>query len=95
MEILQDKENKLFARREMVLKIAVEKETPSRKTVVGEIQKQFAASEESIIIDKIEHPFGTKYAKVHVKIYEKPEGAKREPSFKKERGKEKKAEEKK
>src|SRR3989338_1883819 len=95
MDVLQDKENRLFARRELVLKVAVERETPSRKEVIGEIQRQFAASEDSIVIDKIEQPFGSKFARVFVKIYEKAEAAGREPAYKKARGtkKEKKTEE--
>lgn len=97
MEVLQDKENQLFGRRELVVKMAVPNETPSRKHVMEEVQKQFAAAADTIVIDKIEHPFGTKYTKIFVKIYEKAEGARKEPAYKKARGtkKEKASEEKK
>ncbi|MFH0971228.1 MAG: hypothetical protein V1835_01535 [Candidatus Micrarchaeota archaeon] len=88
LQVLTDKENKLHSRREIVVKMAVEKATLSRKEVMKAVQSHFAAAEDTIVIDKIEHSFGSKHLKVHFKIYENSDGAKREPAYKAKRGKE-------
>ncbi|MEK6954630.1 MAG: hypothetical protein AABX01_06470 [Candidatus Micrarchaeota archaeon] len=95
MEILENKENKLLGRKEIIVKLPVEKETPSRKHLMSEIQKQFTAAADEIIIERVVHPFGTKYAKVYVRIYDNAQGALKEPAYKRARGTktEKKAEE--
>jgi ribosomal protein S24E len=87
LEVLSEKKNDLYSRREIVVKMKVEKETPARKEVMKAIQSHFAAAESEIVIDRIEQPFGTKSVKVHLKIYSNKEESKNEPKYKGERGK--------
>ncbi|MBI5224859.1 hypothetical protein HY989_03230 [Candidatus Micrarchaeota archaeon] len=97
MQVLEDNVNALMGRREVVVKIATEKETPSRETVMNLLHSHFTVPKDTIVIEKILHPFGTKFVKVEVRIYGRKEGASNEPAFKAKRGTktEKKTEEKK
>ncbi len=95
MQVTEDVHNELFSRREVVVKMAVEGTTPSRQEVLKALQSHFTVAADEIVIDKVEHPFGSKFVRIHAKLYSKAADAKSEPKYKAERGmaKEKKAEE--
>ena len=97
LEIIEQKENPFFGRKEIVGKMKVEGTTPSRKEILSELKKKMDAKEDCIILEKVEHKFGSREARIYAKIYEKAEDAKKEPGYKNMRNtgeKKKKGEEK-
>jgi ribosomal protein S24E len=90
MEVLEEKDNHLFARKEVVALFEAVS-TPSRKSVLEELGKKFGAKHDCIVIDKVEHAFGRKTARIFAKIYSTPEQARKfERNYKFARGAEKK-----
>lgn len=89
MEVISEKYNELFARKEVIAKMPIETATPPRSEVMKSMQAHFAAAESEIVINKVEHPFGSKFIKIHASIYKTAEGAKKEPKYIGERGKKK------
>ncbi|MBI5229324.1 30S ribosomal protein S24e [Candidatus Micrarchaeota archaeon] len=90
METVEQKENPLQGRKELILVMESEK-TPSRKELVDELCKKFGVSQEQVILNKVDHPFGSRRITVRAKIYSSLEQAKRfEPGYRFERGMKKK-----
>lgn len=85
LEVVSEKENPLLERKEIVLKMPVEKETPSRKELMPLLAKKYGNAEKLIFIEKIEHPYGTKHAKIYARLYSTEKAALREPEYLKKR----------
>ncbi len=86
LEIVNEKQNPLLERKEVVVKLQAEEATPSRKHVLELLSKQFGNSPALIFIDKIAHPFGRKTALVRARLYDSEKAAKQELSYVQERG---------
>ena len=67
LNIVNEKENKLLLRKEVVAEASQFDVTPSRKALQIELEKKL--SSKNVVIDKIDHPFGSKVAKVLVNVY--------------------------
>ncbi|MFH0835709.1 MAG: hypothetical protein V1834_00940 [Candidatus Micrarchaeota archaeon] len=92
MNVLNETDNKLFNRKELVVEIDAMGGTPSRKDAVEEIAKKYG-SKDLVVIRKINQNFGNKKAVVEARIYKDADSLKKsEPSFVLERGKPKQKE---
>lgn len=70
IKILQEKDNKLLKRKELLLEINHEnRATPSREELTNELVKIFNTTKEKIVIDYILSKRGEQKAKAKVKIY--------------------------
>lgn len=69
LKILEDKENKLLNRKEVLVEIEFSGKTPSNNEVKKELVKHFKTDEKLVIIEKIDQEFGLNKGKVHAKIY--------------------------
>lgn len=67
-QIIQEKENPLFKRKEVQLNIEADV-TPSKKEVAKILAEKFKTQEENIVIKKIHGKFGSKNFKVTAHIY--------------------------
>ncbi len=74
LNVISEKENPLLLRKEVVAELSQFDVTPSRKAILSELEKKF--SSKNISIDKVDHPFGSKSAKVFAKVYKTPEALK-------------------
>ncbi len=80
MEVLSEKNNELFGRKEVIAKIGVHGHTPSRKEVVAELLKKYNCDAKCISVRKVEHKYGRKVVEVTANIYPTPEDmARKEP----------------
>ena len=86
LELISEKENPLFGRKEVVVSLPVTESTPSRKTVLELMSKKFGNSEKLIFIGKIEHPFGTRKAKIYARLYSDEKAAAAEHAYVQVRG---------
>ncbi|MBS3072657.1 hypothetical protein J4477_02390 [Candidatus Pacearchaeota archaeon] len=68
MNLINEFDNKLLHRKEVVISLTKEK-TPSKIEITEEIAKNFKSSGENIIIEKISGKFGKKEFTIHAKIY--------------------------
>ena len=68
MNLINEFDNKLLHRKEVVISLHSEK-TPSKIEVAKELAKNFKSTEENIIIEKIGSKFGRKEFTIHAKIY--------------------------
>lgn len=92
VEIISSKDNALFARKEVVAALTGFNATPSRLEVVEAFSKAAKANKDAIVIEKIEHKFGSKQAKVFARVYENPKKlAETEHGYFSKRGKAKEA----
>ncbi len=81
IEVISEKDNALYDRKEVVAKLGQFTVTPSRKEVIEELAKKFG-HKESIVIDRITHRFGRKQVEVLAKVYKDVAKVKEiEPSF--------------
>ena len=73
-EVLDEKENKLFNRKEVKLNVKHPKlSTPSKAEMVKELAAKYSSPEENVLIDYVLTHKGTNESFVKVKIYkEKP-----------------------
>ncbi len=69
LKIIEDKENKLLNRKEILADIEFSGKTPTNNEVKKELAKNFKVDEKLVIIDKIDQEFGANKAKVYAKIY--------------------------
>lgn len=69
INIIEDKENKLLSRREIVGKINFEGKTPSRKDLQKEFAKKLKSDEKLTIINSVKTNFGDVSAKVTATVY--------------------------
>lgn len=87
MEVLQEKDNAMFNRKEVEVAIKGNSGTVSRKQATEEIAGKYG-SKELIVIRKIGQRFGDKSAIVEARIYgDKKSLEENEPAFLEERGK--------
>jgi ribosomal protein S24E len=68
MDVLNEKTEKLFERKQVTVSIPVENATPSRQVVQDELGKKFG-SKEFIVIKEIRQNFGEKKVQVIARIY--------------------------
>lgn len=97
MEVLSQKQDVLFDRKDVIVSLPSTGPTPSRTDVVEELAKKFG-SKELICVQSIGQKFGHKNVVVNARIYGSKSSLQRfEPSYLEARGKpkEKKGEEKK
>ncbi len=69
LNIIEEKENKLLSRREIVAKITFEGMTPTRKELQTALAKQLKGDEKLTIINTIRTAFGDTSAEVIATIY--------------------------
>jgi len=94
--IVSQGENKLVGRKEYVFEAKAEGSTPSRKELVEAIHAKLNVPAVNIVIDKVEHNYGTKKARIFAKSYPSPQNLKKyEKEYKKQRESKKEAKEKK
>jgi len=92
MEVINEKENKLFNRKEIQINIEAEI-TPSHEQVKKLISEKFSTKPENIRIKKIAGKFGSKVFEIFANIYSSEEDLKKTEVFsKKESEREKKPE---
>ncbi len=90
MKVLEQKENPLFSRKEVVVLVERVDATPSRVEVLKQLSEFFKASPDTIVIDSITQKFGERQATVNAKIYSNANALKKtERAFKLARGKHK------
>ncbi|MBS3070495.1 30S ribosomal protein S24e [Candidatus Micrarchaeota archaeon] len=84
MNVVEEKENKLFERKEVVAEFDSHGGTMSRKQVLEELKKKFHGE---VVIEKIEQKFGMKSVTVKARVYASAEKAGSfEPEWRKQRG---------
>jgi ribosomal protein S24E len=76
-KIVEQKENKLFHRKEARVEIAFGGATPRRSDVLAELSEKLGAPAEQIAILKIDHKFGRRYALVTARVYDSLEQLKK------------------
>ncbi|MFH1106980.1 MAG: hypothetical protein V1787_03725 [Candidatus Micrarchaeota archaeon] len=86
IELKDERKNPLFGRREITAQMRVEGATPTRKHVKKLLADKLASAEECIVLEKIEHRYGTRAATIYASVYDSAELAKKEPGYKSERG---------
>lgn len=74
MEVKNEKDNPLMQRTEVEAELSQFDVTPSRKQVFEELKNKYKSA--NIVIDKIDHAFGSKRAKVIAKVYSSVEAMK-------------------
>lgn len=67
-KIIQEKENPLFKRKEIILNIELDV-SPSKKDVEKLVAEKFSVPEENIYVKKIEGKFGSREFRVFVHVY--------------------------
>jgi ribosomal protein S24E len=79
MNILEDKENTFFKRRELKVEIPHEgKQTPSKQEVIKEVSEKYSVPPELVSIDYILTKKGTNVALAKIKIYKEKKEEKSE-----------------
>lgn len=76
IHIIEEKNNPLLNRREVVFKVDHESATPSRKSIVDRIAATMNSKEGLVIIDNLRTEFGKRETIGYAKIYETEERAK-------------------
>lgn len=70
MEILQDTENKLLGRREVLATMSNEKGTPKRVEIKKELAKVLKVKEDLVIVNKVTHNYGSSNLTIRAKVYD-------------------------
>jgi ribosomal protein S24E len=70
MEILQNVENKLLGRREILAIMSNEKGTPKRVDIRKELAKALKVKEDLIMVNKVTHQYGSSNIEIKAKAYE-------------------------
>ena len=84
MDVLEEKENKLFERKEVKAEFDAHAGTVSRKHVLDELRKKFHGE---VVIVKVTQHFGNKRALVEARVYPSKEKAvEAEPEWRRARG---------
>jgi len=82
LKIVEEKENSLFNRRELLLNLDSEV-SPKREEVFDLIASEFSVPKENVVIKKITGNFGSNSFDIHVMIYSSEEDKnKTEPKLK-------------
>ncbi|MGD0953630.1 MAG: 30S ribosomal protein S24e [Methanotrichaceae archaeon] len=76
IKIIEEKNNPLLNRREIVFKVDHESATPSRKSIVDRIAATMNSKEGLVVIDNLKTEFGKRETIGYAKIYETEERAK-------------------
>jgi small subunit ribosomal protein S24e len=76
IKIIEEKNNPLLNRREVVFRVDHESATPSRKSIVDRIAATMNSKEGLVIIDNLKTEFGKRETIGYAKIYETEERAK-------------------
>lgn len=76
IHIIEEKNNPLLNRREVVFKVDHESATPSRKSIVDRIAATMNSKEGLVIVDNLKTEFGKRETIGYAKIYETEERAK-------------------
>ncbi|MFH0987175.1 MAG: hypothetical protein V1911_03980 [Candidatus Micrarchaeota archaeon] len=94
IEVISEKENKMFSRREISARVSGFEVTPSRKALVSAFASKFGADEKAISILKVGQEAGRSEAVCLLNIYQSADGIKNEEKYLRERtwGKEEKKE---
>ena len=76
IKIIEEKNNPMLNRREVVFKVTHESATPSRKSIVDRIAATMNSKEGLVIVDNLRTEFGKRETIGYAKIYETEERAK-------------------
>jgi small subunit ribosomal protein S24e len=76
IQIIEEKNNPLLNRREVVFKVTHDAATPSRKNIVDRIAATMNSKEGLVIVDNLKTEFGKRETIGYAKIYETEERAK-------------------
>lgn len=76
IHIIEEKNNPLLNRREIVFKVDHESATPTRKSIVDRIAATMNSKEGLVIVDNLKTEFGKRETIGYAKIYETEERAK-------------------
>lgn len=84
MNVVDEKENKLYARKEIAAEFDSTAGTASRKHVLEELKKKYSGE---VVIEKIEQKFGEKKVLVKARVYASADKATLfEPNWRRQRG---------
>ncbi len=84
MDVIEEKENKLYCRKEVTAEFDGRAGTVSRKQALQELKKKYG---DTIVIEKIEQKFGNKTVLVKARVYPDAEKAGEfEPKWRMARG---------
>jgi ribosomal protein S24E len=86
MKVIENRENKIFRRREILIEASYDEKTPSREAVKEAVCKKLNLDPDSTLIVKISQLSGSKKSSIKVQSYSDKEGMK---SFEKKRGEKK------
>ena len=75
IKIIEEKNNPMLNRREVVFKVTHESATPSRKSIVDRIAATMNSKEGLVIVDNLRTEFGKRETIGYAKIYETEERA--------------------
>ena len=95
LKIVQESENKLFNRKELVFETEFQGSTPSKENIKKSIAVITKSKEDVIVIEKIHQLYGATKAQIKAKIYNSPELLKKFEIINKKPKKEAKKEDKK
>ncbi len=70
IQVIQEKNNPMLNRREIVFKVTYDEATPSRKSIVDRIAATMNSKQGLVIIDNIKTEFGKREGIGYAKIYE-------------------------
>ena len=73
MEIIENKENKLLGRKEIVAKLANTGSTPARADIKANIAKVLKVDENLVIVNEVSNYFGNSNIKIKAKVYDSKE----------------------
>jgi len=73
MEIIENKENKLLGRKEIVAKLANTGATPKRADIKASIAKVLKVDGDLVIVNEVSNSFGDSNIKIKAKVYDSKE----------------------
>ena len=76
IQVIQEKNNPMLNRREIVFKVTYDEATPSRKSIVDKIAATMNSKQGLVIVDNIKTEFGKREGIGYAKIYENAERVK-------------------
>ncbi len=76
IQVIQEKNNPMLNRREIVFKVTYDEATPSRKSIVDKLAATMNSKQGLVIVDNIKTQFGKREGIGYAKIYETAERVK-------------------
>lgn len=70
MEIIQNTENKLLGRKEVLATMSNEKGTPKRLEIKKELAKVLKVKEDLVVVNKVTHKYGSSNLNIRAKVYD-------------------------